>query len=287
VYLFRNDIMIRKPTYEELEQTLAHLMGELEAVSKQAGELKRSFLSMISHEMRTPLHAILGLAEIMATTDLTQEEKEEYVTQINQCGNNLLQVVQNMIDAAMLEAGDVKLCASACVVADIMDEVYQYFNLEKRRQDKWAIALLRSVSLPSNDFTIINDKERLKQVLGNLLDNALKFTERGVIELGCYIPQEQTIRFFVKDSGVGADPGNVQQIFGLFAKAAPTKEKLFNGTGLGLTIARGLVELMGGKISVFRNELGGSTFCVDLPFKIDKLSAQPDQLLMSLKKNIA
>jgi signal transduction histidine kinase len=190
--------MIRKPTYEELEQTLAHLMGELEAVSKQTGELKRSFLSMISHEMRTPLHAILGLAEIMATTDLTQEEKEEYVTQINQCGNNLLQVVQNMIDAAMLEAGDIKLSASACVVSDLMDEVYQYFNLEKRRQDKWAIALLKSVSLPSDDFVIINDRERLKQVLGNLLDNALKFTERGVIELGCYIPQEQIIRFFVK-----------------------------------------------------------------------------------------
>lgn len=279
--------MIRKPTYEELEQTLAHLMGELEAASKQAGELKRSFLSMISHEMRTPLHAILGLAEIMATNELTREEKEEYILQINQCGNNLLQVVQNMIDAAMLEAGDIKLYASACVVSDIMDEVYRYFNHEKRRQDKWAIVLLKSISLPSSDFAIINDQERLKQVLGNLLDNALKFTERGVIELGCYIPREQVIRFFVKDSGAGANTGDRQQVFGLFTKAAPTKERLYNGIGLGLTIAKGLVELMGGKIDVQRNELGGSTFYFDLPFTIDKLSAQPDQLLMSLKKNIA
>jgi len=284
-------MIIRKPTYEELEQTVTRLMGELESVSQETSQLKRTFLSMISHEMRTPLHAILGFAQLMALSDAGPEEKEEYVYQIRQCSSNLLHLVQNMIDASMLESGDMKVDHRGCNVETMMQELYVEYDAVKHRLEKYSIALLRTIDLPCKGFSIITDPVKLKQVMSLLLENAMKFTQKGIIEYGCYIPSERFIRFFVKDSGIGLTSTDGQKIFDMFTKAGdPDFSECTKGTGmgLGLAIAKGIVHLMGGEIWVKENKFKGTTFTFDVPLvKNGSMDVYPAYSFNEEKKNIA
>jgi signal transduction histidine kinase len=279
--------MLRKPTYEDLELTVSRLLADLNEKSTENVRMKRAFLSMISHELRTPMHAILGFAQLIVKSELSKEEKDEYMALIEQSGNHLITVVDTMIDASLLDSGDLRLKLSNCNLQEFLGQLYCHFGLERRKMERFSVALLKSVNLPQEDFFFLTDVDRLNQILSNLLENALKQTHKGIIEMGCFIAGTSHLQFFVTDSGgqlLGRRLGEIQNY-----SVEEEKSQYMCGSDLGLSIARDLVELMGGHIWAESNEYRGATICFRIPLLMNEESREApfEYKVNYVKKNIA
>jgi len=259
--------MTGKPTYEELlryaaglENKIRQLEVKLEENRLKTERIKARFLSSVSHELRTPMNAILGFSNLLIDKNITSDKKEEYMEHINQSGNSLLTIVDSMIDASLLEVNELRVSRERVNLNTLVQQVYHYFNIDKYKLGKDHIALLLNKGVRKDDFLITTDHYRLTQVLSSLLNNALKFTNKGIIEFGYFIREDQKIQFFVKDSGKGVLAEKAGSIFNKFEKQDEDYGNGEGGVGLGLTLAKGIIKLLGGEIWVESNIFNGSTF---------------------------
>lgn len=234
--------------------------------AEESDRLKSAFLANMSHEIRTPMNGILGFSNLLNDETLTPDAKKAYISIINSSANQLLTIINDIVDISKIEAGQLKIFKKESNITSLLESLFLQFEREislHPTKSNLRISLLKDSNYPSVSFT--TDEVRLRQVLTNLLNNAIKFTESGSIELGYHCQEQGVLLFYVKDTGIGIVPEKQEVIFERFVQADNALTKQFGGTGLGLAISKGLVELLGGTIWV-RSETGlGSTFYVEFP----------------------
>jgi len=277
-----------KERTQELEKTNL----ELQIAKNKAEEsdrLKTAFLSNMSHEIRTPMNAIIGFSHLLKDPNVTNENLNNYIDIITERGNQLLNIINDIIDISKIESGKINIHKSACNVNKLIDELYTMFYNTKELTKKSHIEL-RSVKPDVYEDIIINtDISRLKQILSNLIDNAIKFTQAGFVEIGYSILEtsgSKKIQFYVKDSGIGISQENRNMIFNRFRQIDESHTRLFGGTGIGLSISKNLAELLGGDLFVDSIKGEGSTFYLTLPYESVKIVKTPKETKKSDIKNI-
>lgn len=278
------DITQRKAYERNLE--------EAKEKAEESDRLKSAFLANMSHEIRTPMNAILGFSELLRSEEIAKEVRDEYTKIIHNKGNELMLIINDIIDISKIEAGDIKIIKSDLELNDFLRPLYQHYNREKSLMHKDHIQL--RLSIPEKaDPVIHTDPARLKQVIYNLINNALKFTQEGFVEIG-YSIQNQNVEFFVRDTGIGVTAEKQHIIFDRFRQVDESLNSQFGGTGLGLAISKNLVNLLGGEMRVKSEVHQGSTFYFTLPMlktkasersgkKIQDPSVQENEKIMDLK----
>jgi signal transduction histidine kinase len=269
---------------EKLETRIKDLEEQVKENESRTDQLKSRFLSNISHELRTPMNAILGFSSLLNDHQLPNTKREEYMDHISQSSARLLDVVEAMIDVSMIETGQLKIRNEECMINQVLTDIYHYFNIDRHRSEKHHIALLLNLGVKGDNFRIHTDQYRLHQVITGLLGNAFKYTDKGIVEFGYHVDQEkERITFFVTDSGKGIQKQRFKQIFESFESGEETGKKLDSGVGLGLTLSKGIIELMGGKIWVEDNVFKGSTFKFFIPCKaIREMNSQDNPFSSNL-----
>ncbi len=241
--------------------------------AEESDRLKTAFLANMSHEIRTPMNAIIGFSDLMGDPFLNTTDRKNYLNIIQNNGQVLLNLIDDIIDTAKLEAGQLKIDRQPTKVNEIMDELFNHFSEFRSKMSKSHIEL-RYPNYHGNELELSTDALRFRQIISNLVSNALKFTERGFVELGYLqgLPEsapedapENAVTFYVKDSGIGIPKDKLALVFERFGQAYDSHAHLFGGTGLGLTISKNLTNLLGGIIWVESNPGDGSVFYVALP----------------------
>lgn len=270
-------ILNREAARDEAEKKLV----EAKEKAEESDRLKSAFLANMSHEIRTPMNAILGFAELitMPDSEVTPNEKGNFIKLIRSGGDNLLRLIDDIIDISKIEAGQIKIHKKECNLNQTLKEIQQSFFEIRKHKGKGQIDIRLNENAQSQNIVIKTDPLRLNQILTNLIDNALKFTEEGFIEFGYEILNEEKILFYVKDTGVGMDHKKKDMVFDRFTKIEDDKTRLYRGAGLGLAISKSLVELLGGRIWVESTLGEGSTFYFGLPFDKLKELEKPEKPL--------
>lgn len=248
----------------DIKEAEAKLKTALEQ-EKAALIYKDQFLANMSHEIRTPMNGIVGFASLLRDEDLDAETRDDYINTIESCSNQLLNLIDDILDLAKIEAGEIKIEKKPFHMAKLIKETAK--TLETIQGDKGKQHIHLAIHIPegSEEIEIHSDQLRIQQILTNLLSNALKFSEKGRIDFG-YELEDEAVEFFVKDEGIGISPERIKLIFKRFEHFEGTDVK-YEGTGLGLSISEGLAKILGATLSV-ESELGvGSVFRLRVPFK--------------------
>jgi PAS domain S-box-containing protein len=246
-----------------IEKHIQYDLVKAKEKAENADKLKSAFLANMSHEIRTPINGILGFANLLEMRDFSREKEVQYLQIINNSGKLLLNLVNDIIDIAKIEAGQINIQHSEVNLPAMFHDLAEFYHGEKVRRAKEDIEF--KIEIPSNEkyHFIVTDPLRLRQIINNLISNALKFSDLGYIEFG-YQPVGRNLLFFVKDTGIGIHENEIQIIFDRFKQAGLASRKK-EGTGLGLAISKGLVELLGGKIWVKSENGKGSEFYFTIP----------------------
>ncbi len=260
-----------KKEIRERKRKEKELVKKIETIENN-DELKTTLLNNISHEVRTPLNGILGFSELLRQNGISTDERDRYINIIKTSGRSILKIVDDVLDLGRIETKEIELHLEEFPVTHFLNELYNNYkedDLYKQKEKK--IELRLNVNISSNTI-IRTDKRRLKQILDNLIGNALKFTEEGFVEIGCRIKEKdftengwKDLLFFVKDSGIGIPKKLQDAVFEKFMKIEYDISKLYGGTGLGLTIAKKIVERLGGKIWLNSSLGEGSELYFTLP----------------------
>ena len=233
--------------------------------AQTADKLKSSFLANMSHEIRTPMNSIIGFSNLLSSEEIPEDQKAEFANYIKSSGELLMKLIDDIIDIAKIEAGEIRIDKKECNILKLLQELdHTYKEIINKSGKKHLRIILNPCDL--KDLNIKTDPYRLKQILSNLINNAIKFTDTGYIELGYKIKNEKTIEFFVKDTGVGLSRDEISIIFERFKRTVASEEKNIVGTGLGLAISKNLVELLGGEMWVDSHPGLGTTFYFTLPY---------------------
>ena len=227
---------------------------EAKEKAETADRLKSAFLANMSHEIRTPLNAIVGFSSLLSEAE-DEEERKQYVEIIQENNNLLLQLISDILDISKIEAGTLEFSLKQVNAAKLCREVVE--NLKGRTQT--GVALICDTE--NSDYELSSDPYRLRQVLFNFVNNAIKFTSQGSIHVGCTATDERHLRFYVSDTGIGISPQDRMRIFDRFVKV----NSFIQGTGLGLPICKSIIQQLGGEIGVESTPGKGSTFWFVLP----------------------
>ncbi len=228
--------------------------------AQESDRLKTAFLHNMNHEIRTPMNGILGFAELLKTPGLSGEDQQDFIKIIEKSGNRMLKTINDLMDISMIEAGQVKIKNSEVYLNREIDELFNFFNREAAKK-----GLTLSTKYPgSGNLVVDTDQEKLYAVFSNLLKNAIKYTHQGTVEFG-YTKEGGRLKFFVKDTGIGIPKEHQETIFNRFVQADIADKKAFQGNGLGLSISKSYIEMMGGKIWVTSQPDVGTTFYFTLP----------------------
>ncbi len=252
-------------TYRKLmEQDLVSAKEKAE----ESAKLKSAFLANMSHEIRTPMNAIIGFSQLLAEADTSPDEQNQYISLIQKSGSDLLGLIDDIIDISKIEAGQLKIYKSDYFVDSILSEVYEsYIKYLKTTQSNKNISFRYNRSEKLENIVLHTDIDKLKQVIRNLINNAIKFTDAGLIEFGAELKTDgrnTLLQFYVRDTGIGIPNDKLDIIFESFRQLDVPNKRIYGGTGLGLAITRKIVEILGGKIWVKSIPGEGSTFYFNL-----------------------
>lgn len=254
--------LLEKRVEERTQELAASSKNErhLRELAEQANSAKSQFLATVSHELRTPLTGVLGVADMLNSTDLT-ERQMELVETIKSSGSLLISIINDILDQSKMEAKKLDIEAVEFDLPDCINALEASFQ-----QQVLAKGLIFTVKIdPTVPTRVVGDPTRVRQVLSNLISNAIKFTESGRVRLSVSCLEGRDIRFDVLDTGIGIPADNLSSIFSPFEQVEKSTARRYGGTGLGLSIAKRLVELMKGEIAVEQPEDGGTLFWIRLP----------------------
>lgn len=244
---------------EELERTKEKV--------EESDRLKSSFLCNMSHEIRTPLNAIMGFCNLVADPGVEATEKAQFIGIINQNIDALLELINDIFDIAQVEAGSMDIDEQSCNINDLLSSIQTYFNFEKGAMGKDNLQVKLKRANKDSEFSILTDKYKLRRTISNLVENALKYTEEGSIEIGYVYNNNGMIEFFVKDEGIGFEQDKADVIFKSFRQVDDSSTRKYGGLGLGLTVAQKFTELMGGELWAKSEPGKGSVFYFTIPYK--------------------
>jgi len=264
--VFKNDIVEYLKAYAlELELKIAERTVQLENAmnkAKESEKLKSSFLANLSHEIRTPLNGILGFSDLLIEKEFSEASVKSYAQIINKSGKQLYSIINSVLLMSKLETGLLEFHNRETNLNALLQDIYDFFKLQTDKSD---LELRLVKGLSDEKSNILVDEVRLRQIIDNLVNNAIKFTSNGYIEFGYSIMNNQ-INFFVKDSGIGISQEFHNKIFEPFQQVELNYLKNSQGVGLGLAISKGLVEMMGGKMNLQSKLNEGSEFNFALPY---------------------
>lgn len=265
-----NGLLFSLNKEKRFQRLLAGERKELARAIKKAEEsdrLKSAFLANMSHEIRTPMNAILGFSNLLSHPEISEPEKKEFVELIRHNSQSLMTLVDDIVDISMIESGQFRIKNAPCQLHKLLDEIHHTFSEDMIRRGIVNIRFYLKKGIAETNVQILTDGPRLAKVLSSLLSNAIKFTDKGFIEFGYSHIRDHYLEFYVKDTGIGIPKGKEHEVFGRFVKGKPGTERLYGGTGIGLTIARHLVELMGGEIWARSEPMAGTTIFFTLPYQ--------------------
>ncbi len=263
VYLSDNKNVIQC-NIRDISQRIA-IETELIAAKEKAEEsdrLKTAFLTNMSHEIRTPMNGILGFTELLREPGLTSDDQRDYIQIIQISGTRMLNTINNIVDVSKIESGLIKVDISETNINEKMKFIYKFFKPEVEFK---GLQFSVKNSLTTNESFIKTDNEKVYGILTNLVKNAIKFTYDGSIEFG-YVKKGGYLEFFVKDTGVGIPENQKELIFERFRQGSENHNRGYEGSGLGLSIAKSYVEMLGGEIWLESEEAKGSTFYFTIPY---------------------
>lgn len=233
-------------------------------MAQRADKLKSAFLANMSHEIRTPLNAIVGFSQLLTERDLPKEKRERYSNLITENGDYLMKLISDILDVSMIESGHLSIIKSRVNINKLLNQIYSIHNemLSTKGENKFDLLL----EIPAKTTFIEVDEMRLKQVIFNLVGNAIKYTTKGYIKIG-YTVSEQEIIFFVEDTGCGIKEEFQPEVFSRFVRHEDSREvKTTRGSGIGLSLSKELVHILGGRIWFSSKYREGTTFYFSIPY---------------------
>lgn len=241
--------------------------------AEESNKLKTEFLNNMSHEVRTPMNGIIGFSQLLEIPDMDDNTRKNYIDIIQKSSNQLLGIIDNIIEISKLGTKQVDLFERETDLNKLLSELYAVFNIKAQES---GINLVFNKCLADEYSIIIIDNIKLYKILSNLLENAIKFTNNGIVEFGYSVKNikqpmtvdKKAIQFYVKDTGIGINKEKQDIIFEKFLQADPELSRQYGGLGLGLAIVKENTELMGGEIGLDSEDGKGSTFYITLPYKI-------------------
>jgi PAS domain S-box-containing protein len=225
---------------------------------------KSSFLANMSHEIRTPMNSIIGFANLLSAQQIPEEQKKEFIKYIQSSGQILLNLIDDIIDVAKIEAGEIKIKPGKCSPVNIINELCNTFEGYKTSIGKEHLKII--TFLPEEKIIFRTDPFRLRQILSNLISNAIKYTEQGNVTIRFLKKNDRFLEFSVEDTGIGLTQEELNVIFERFRRTKTSENKNISGTGLGLAISKNLVELLSGQMWVSSDPDVGTKFWFELPY---------------------
>ncbi|MBN1182922.1 MAG: PAS domain S-box protein [Bacteroidales bacterium] len=256
--LFSKDITNQKEYEKELIKA--------KEKAEEADQLKSAFLANMSHEIRTPMNSIIGFSKLIDNPNLEEDKRKQFTKIIRERTRDLLQIIDEILDISKIESAQMSVTETAVSLNHVLDEMYSFFFSKLNEEDAKDITLYIKKQFRTSEGNILTDSVKLKQILINLIDNAIKFTKQGEVLVGCSIENDE-VQFFVKDTGIGISPEKQDIIFDRFRQSEEFSTRRYGGPGLGLAISKGLVELLHGKIWVESIQGVGSTFYFTIPYR--------------------
>lgn len=257
----RYEIMLERKNEEY--QKINNKLEKAKQKAEESERLKSAFLANLSHEIRTPMNGILGFADLLRNPDLSVDKQHQYIQIIEKSGQRMLNLINDIIEISKIETGMVTIHQTPMKVSEVLEYVCDFFKPEIEEK---GLQFNLSCKI-SKELIILTDRDKVLSILTNLLKNAIKFTQKGSIELHCQI-ENNNLNCTVKDTGIGIPDDKQKVIFERFIQADPEDKMARQGAGLGLAISKAFVEMLGGNIGVTSKEGKGSVFNFTIPVKI-------------------
>lgn len=262
--------MLNEELTESLEriQMINSELSKAKLKAEESDRLKTAFLQNMSHEIRTPLNSIMGFSELLPHTYEDKATLSKYTSIIKQRGNDLLEIINDVLDVAAIESGQMTVNVSKCRLNHLFSDIEVLVSEYRARMEMEHIGFKLNVPCIKEDELFVTDSGKLKKIVMNLITNAFKFTPAGTVEVGCKLEGNNQLSFYVRDTGIGIPLEKQSEIFERFIQINVGKTKRYGGTGLGLPITKGLLNLLGGNIWLESEPTKGSTFYFTIPYHV-------------------